>query len=442
MWGGGKWLTMDKVMPGAYHRFVSTPDGTVAVTDRGNAAIGLDLDWGVDSQIVEVEAMEFLKNSRNIFGYAYSSKELKPIREIFKKAKVLYYYRLNGGGEKATCKWADAKYTGVRGNALRVAIATALDAEGYFDVETYLDNAKIDSQRVKAVTELKDTEFVVWKRTAGTLTAEAGVSFSGGTNGTANGESHQAFLDKAERVSFHTLGCNSNDKTTMMLYDSYANRMVDEVGKLFQLVRPAKDSSGAEVKADSPNIIVVENKVLDTDAPVYASIYWVLGASAGCAVNKTLQNAVYDGEYTLDVDYTQSQLQNFILGGKFAFHEAGKQIRVLDDINSMTTVAEEGQEDFKNNQSVRVYYQQLNDINTEFNNFFQGNTPNDQDGRSAFRGRVINYLDELVKLRAIEPYDAEDVTVARGLAVKDIDLTFPSQAINAMHKLYVTVKVS
>lgn len=440
MWGGGKFLTQNKVLAGFYYRFLSASKDSIPVSDRGNCAIGLELDWGEDGKIVTVENAEFHRNAKVIFGYNYDEAELYPVREIFKNAVTLYYYRLNGGGAKATGKWGTAKYTGTRGNAIKVVVANAIDEVGKFDVETYLANAKVDAQRVTTMAELKDNAFVVWAKDA-TLEADAGTTFTGGTNGTVNGEAHQAFLDKAERVFFHALGCNSNDLVTLELYKSYTKRMCDEIGKVFQLVAPATDSAGKAWDADNYSVITVQNKVLDNGKPEYALVYWALGAHAGVAINKTLQNSVYNGELTIDTDYTQTQLENFIANGKFVFHEAGEKVRVLADINSFVTLTEEEQSEFKNNRSVRVYYQQITDIANAFNTNWQGISPNDADGRSAFRGVIIKYLEELQDKRAIQEFDPDTVVVEKGDAKGAVTVGYPTNAVDAMYQLYATITV-
>ena len=440
MWGGGKWLVQNKVLPGFYHKFLSASKTGIAISDRGRAAIGLELDWGAEGEIVAVENAAFLKDTKKIFGYSYTDEKMKPLREIFMNATVLYFYRLNGGGVKATGKWGSAKYSGTRGNDIKIVVSASVDEVGKFDVDTYLAGAKVDTQRVSAMSELVDNDYIDWKKDA-VLEADAGTSFVGGTNGTTSGDSHQAFLDKAERVPFHTLACNSNDKVTIGLYVAYTKRMCDEVGKVFQLVICGADADGGEVAPDNYNVIVVQNKVLDAGVPEYALIYWALGAHAGVAVNKTLQNKIYDGEYKVDVDYTQTDLINFVNGGKFAFHEAGEKVRVLADINSFVTLTEEEQGEFRNNQSVRVFYQQVTDLSAAFNKNYQGITPNDQDGRSAFRGAVIKYLETLQDIRAIQEFDPDTVVVEKGEAKGTVMLSYPTNAVNAMYQLYATITV-
>ena len=107
--GGGTFLTQNKILPGAYINFVSVAKASATLSDRGIATIPLDMDWGPENQVVTVELADFLKNSQKIFGYAYTAEKLKPMREIFKHAKTVYFFRLNASGVKAANTFATAK---------------------------------------------------------------------------------------------------------------------------------------------------------------------------------------------------------------------------------------------------------------------------------------------------------------------------------------------
>lgn len=99
--GGGTFLTQNKILPGAYINFISVANASATLSDRGIATIPLDMNWGPENQVMTVELADFLKNSQKIFGYAYTADELKPMREIFKHAKTVYFFRLNASGVKA-----------------------------------------------------------------------------------------------------------------------------------------------------------------------------------------------------------------------------------------------------------------------------------------------------------------------------------------------------
>ena len=86
------------------------------------------------------------------------------MRDLFKNLKTGYFYRLANGAEKATCDLAKAKYAGVRGNDITVAVEANPDEEGSFIVYTYLDvdgvKTLMDQQAVTAKAELVNNDLV------------------------------------------------------------------------------------------------------------------------------------------------------------------------------------------------------------------------------------------------------------------------------------------
>ena len=44
--GGGTWITQNKVLPGAYINVVSAGIASAALSDRGIATMPVELDWG------------------------------------------------------------------------------------------------------------------------------------------------------------------------------------------------------------------------------------------------------------------------------------------------------------------------------------------------------------------------------------------------------------
>lgn len=61
--GGGTFVTQNKVLPGTYINFVSAARASATLSDRGIAALALELDWGVDDAVFTVTSEEFQKNS-------------------------------------------------------------------------------------------------------------------------------------------------------------------------------------------------------------------------------------------------------------------------------------------------------------------------------------------------------------------------------------------
>lgn len=432
--GGGSFVTQNKELPGAYINFISAASANAALSERGIATMPLELDWGVEGEVFKVTNEEFRENSSEIFGYEYGHKKLKGLRDLFLNTKVLYAYRLNGNGVKASNAYATALYSGIRGNDLKIIIQQNADDESLFDVKTVLGTKTVDEQTVSKMEELTENKYVSWKSDA-TLELTASTPLQGGTNADITGTAYQEYIDKIESYTYNTMGVMVTDKTTKELFTSFLKRMREEIGAKFQLVL-------YNHTADYYGVINVKNKVTDTDCNEASLVYWVTGASAGCEVNKSNQNKKYDGEFSVDVNYTQIELKKSIKSGEFMFHKVNSDIRVLEDINSMTTVSDTVGDIFKENQTIRVIDQIANDIAVLFNTKYLGVVPNDAAGRVSLWSDIVQHHEQLQEIRAIENFSDSDVTVEQGNTKKSVVVTDFITVVNAMSKLYMTVTVS
>ena len=434
MLGGGNFVVQNKVLPGAYMNFVSTKSASATISDRGVATMPLELDWGVEGEVFEVSASDFLKNSLKIFGYAYDHEKLKGLRDLFKNITTLYAYRLNStGAVKASNDFATAVHGGVRGNDLKIVVQKNVDKDTLFDVKTVIGTTIVDTQTVASASELVANDFVTFQSEA-QLSVTAGVALAGGMNGTADGTAHQTYLDKIESYSFNVMGIVTTEETIKSLYVNFCTRMRDEIGAKFQLVVYNK-------AADYEGVINVKNKVTDAGWSEACLVYWVTGVEAGCAINKSTLNRKYDGEFTIGIDYTQKELENAIINGEFAFHKVGSDIRVLEDINSLVTTTDTKGDIFKDNQTIRVIDQIANDIAVLFNTKYIGAVPNDASGRISFWTDVVKHHNELQSIRAIENFSDADVTVEQGSDKKSIVVNDAVTPIGTMAKLYMTTVV-
>ena len=433
--GGGTFLTQNKVLPGAYINFISVATASANMSDRGYAAMGLELDWGQEGKIFEVTNGDFQKNSMKIFGHSYADDAMKGLRDLFKNVTTLFAYRLNGGGAKAANTFATALYSGTRGNDIKIAVQANVDDNSKFDVQTWLDGVLMDTQTVAKAAELVANDYVAFKTDA-SLTVTAATALTGGTNGTSNAAAHQAFLDKVESYpAINAIGYVGTETAVKSLYAAFAKRMRDEVGVKFQAVI-------YQQPADYEGVINVKNKVLDEGADEASMVYWTLGVAAGTAVNASATNKIYDGEFTVDVDYTQAQLESAIKAGEFTFHQVGSDVRVLSDINSLVTTTANKGDIFKDNQTIRVCDQIATDIANLFVTKYLGVVPNDASGRTSLWADIVKHHEDLQNIRAIENFTDEDVTVAQGDTKKSVVVTDNITVVNTMEKLYMTVYVA
>lgn len=430
--GGGTFTAQDKVLPGFYMSVISATRAPSMLSERGVAAIPVILDWGVEGEIFEVKTDRLQKESINIFGYDLTHEKLKGLRELLNNVKTTYLYRLNKG-EKAKNEMATAKYSGVRGNDIKIVVATNIDDVAKFDVTTLLDNTKVNTQSVASMSELKNNDFVDWIDSA-TLELTAGMPLTGGTNGTITGGEYQDFLDKIESYSFNTLGCLSTEKEIQDLFIAFTKRLREEVGAKFQTVvykRPDVNFEG---------IISVENKVVD--GLESSLVYWITGITAGCPINKSNTNRKYDGEFEVDTNYTQTQLADSLFEGKFILHKQNNEVYTLRDINTFRTFAEHKGEAFAENQTIRVVDQIAIDIGSIFSKKYIGKIKNNDSGRVSLWGDIVSHHNELQAMGAIDEFKSEDVIVAQGDDKRNIAITDSITLVGFAEKLYMTVVIN
>lgn len=430
--GGGTFVTVgEKTMPGSYINFVSASRANFALSERGYVAIPLELDWGEEQKVVTLSLDDFRNNSLTVFGYNFSDDAMKPLREIFRHAQTVYFYRL-GTGTKAASTMATAKYAGTRGNKIKIVTTAIISGEtttGY-TVKTFLDDILVDSQEVSGSTATTDdlaaNDFVVWidevSLSAGT------VNLSGGANATITSGNYSSFLAAIEPYSFNVIGYAGTDSAIKALFAAFTQRLRDSLGIKFQCVLYQYETANYE------GVVSVEN---NADA-----VYWTVGALAGCPVNKSVTNAKYDGEYEISTNYTQEQLETALKSGKFVFHKVGDDVRVLEDINTLTTFTEEKSEDFKENQTIRVIDQIGNDIAAIFNTRFLGIIPNDNSGRAALWNEIVKHHSNLQAIGAIENFSGDNVTVQEGNTKRSVVVNDVITPINCMTQLYMTCKIS
>lgn len=435
--GGGTFVTVgEKKLPGSYINFISVSRANVTISERGYVAMPLLLDWGAEESVTKITAEEFQNNSLKIFGHGYTEDAVKPIREIFKHARTLYFYRL-GNGVKATSNLATAKYAGTRGNNLKVVVTANIVGEtttGY-TVKTLLDDILVDTQEASGASATTDdliaNDFVDWQEEVSLSSGT--INFTGGTNATVTSSDYSDFLNAIEPYAFNVIGYPGTETTIKVLFATFTQRMRDNLGIKFQCVLHQYTTANYE------GVISVENTpVTGNNADL---VYWVAGAEAGCEINKSNTNTEYDGEYEPNVSYTQAQLEDALDAGKFIFHKVGEEVRVLEDINTLTTFTDEKNDDFKYNQTIRVIDQIGNDIAVIFNTRFLGKIPNDDSGRASLWNELVKYHQNLQDIRAIENFSSDQITVKQGNTKKSVVVDDIITPTNCMTQLYMTCKI-
>lgn len=238
-----------------------------------------------------------------------------------------------------------------------------------------------------------------------------------------------------EAYEFNVLCAYTNVAEDVTTYVNAVKNWRDTMGKKCQVV--VYNQSNPDHEA----VINVVSTIADEGAPDYALVAWVAGAEAGCNVNSSCTNQLYDGEYTIITNKSQAELEDCITSGQIVFHLVYGDVRLLEDINSLKTVTVDKGDDFKNNQTIRVIDQIANDIAKLFNTKYLGRIPNNASGRVSLWGDIVAHHRSLESINAIENFDATQLRVEQGASKKSVVVTDVIQVANCMTQLYMTVIV-
>jgi hypothetical protein len=250
----------------------------------------------------------------------------------------------------------------------------------------------------------------------------------------ANGEVEDAII-ALEPYEFNVLCAYTETAEDVKAYIDAVKEWRDQMGKKCQVV------VYNQTKPDYEGVINVASTVSDDGANDYALVAWVAGAEAGCAINKSCTNMVYDGEYTIVANKRRTELEGYITNGQIAFHLVYGEVRLLEDINSLTTFTDEKGEDFKYNQTIRVIDQIANDIAKLFSVKYAGRIPNNKAGRDSLWGDIVAHHRNLEAVQAIEHFDSALLKVEQGATKKSVVVNDAITVINSMAQLYMTVVI-
>lgn len=140
--------------------------------------------------------------------------------------------------------------------------------------------------------------------------------------------------------------------------------------------------------------------------------------------------------WTTDEYAKQIQTGNFVL-----FAEDGV-VKVMQDINTLTTYTQDIGEIYRYNRTMRLCNTIANDIFKQFSASFIGQVNNNEQGRARFQAAIVGYLQQIQDNQGIQNFTPEDVEVLPGTAIDAIVVNVAIQAVGSVEKIYMTVEVS
>lgn len=443
---GGTWTAQNKIRPGVYIRFRSEQDVGFTVGGRGTVAICEPLSWGPVGVVTELTAGQ---DPTAVIGYPLTSPQARFLQQIFRgtnrssgASRVLLYRPTGTSSAEATASLtpltATAKYPGVRGNDITVAVVAIPDEEGSFYVNTIVDGAIVDQQVAETVEDLAANDWVTWSGT-GALAASAGTPLAGGLDGTVAAAAYTNFLTAIEPYRFDILIYDGTDATTLSAMQSFVQRMCEDNGQYCQLV------ASFTTPPDSRYVIDVQSGAQLADGTTLTKqqlCWWAGGVQAGAQANESLTYATHPDAVAPVPVMTNAQVEAALTAGQLVLTSDFDVVHIEQDINSLTTYTVDIGEVFRKNRTMRVCNTIANDIYQQFSVNYLGVINNNETGRGLFKQAVVKYLSDLQAQEAIQNFSADDVEVLAGDDIDSIVVNLAIQVVDSIEKIYMTVTVS
>ena len=440
MAGGTFDKSVGKVRPGTYINFEASNQSTLGSSDRGTVLIPLiNHSYGPEKEFITI-SNESVDSAIDKLGYSVYDDDpsMLLIREAFKNASTVIVY-IAKAGTKATGTGgglsAQAKYGGSRGNALSYSVAA--NPVAGFDVSVYLDGSTVEAfEGVTNVSALVDSKYITFTASEGTsLEAVAGVSLTGGTDGTAANSDIAAFLDDMESVNFNTLAFPVTEESLLAACVTKIKYLRENVGRGVKAVVP-------DYKADYEGIINVTNSVIIngvtlSDAQATA---WVAGADASASNVQSNTHKIYVGAESVANAKTHEQAVAAIQNGEFFFsYSENGDVVVEYDINSLTSFTDRKDKSYSKNRVLRVFDSFAESIRL---NFPPNKYSNNENGWDIMDGMGRSILKQFFDAGAIRNVDYDsDFAVVRGESKGDSTyFNVGLQPVDSAEKLYFTVK--
>ena len=440
MAGGTFDKSVGKVRPGTYINFEASNQSTLGSSDRGTVLIPLiNHSYGPEKEFITI-SNESVDSAIDKLGYSVYDDDpsMLLIREAFKNASTVIVY-IAKAGTKATGTGgglsAQAKYGGSRGNALSYSVAA--NPVAGFDVSVYLDGSTVEAfEGVTNVSALVDSKYITFTASEGTsLEAVAGVSLTGGTDGTAANSDIAAFLDDMESVNFNALAFPVTEESLLAACVTKIKYLRENVGRGVKAVVP-------DYKADYEGIINVTNSVIIngvtlSDAQATA---WVAGADASASNVQSNTHKIYVGAESVANAKTHEQAVAAIQNGEFFFsYSENGDVIVEYDINSLTSFTDRKDKSYSKNRVLRVFDSFAESIRL---NFPPNKYSNNENGWDIMDGMGRSILKQFFDAGAIRNVDYDsDFAVVRGESKGDSTyFNVGLQPVDSAEKLYFTVK--
>lgn len=444
---GGTWAAQNKIRPGAYINFVyRAKNGSLTVGERGTIAVATDLPWGPDGEIIPVTSEDMLdgKSQAKVGFTAYDGDISLPLRLAFASATKALVFKSNRGGQKAkiadetTGYTIEAKYPGVVGNTITVSVEKDTPTAGDFQVNVFINIIKKESFVVKTADALSEIDSNWVKISGKSLVVTSGLTLSGGTNGTSLTD-YTDFFEALKYKTFQAVAINSEDTSVATALAAWTKVQRETKGKKFVSVVLNKPDFDYEGVISVNQGFKSKN---ETITPVLFAIY-IASLSAGACVNESLTCRLINDAVEIINPVDEDEIDKALQSGRLilTYRQDGKVV-IEKDINTLHTFTDDRGYPFSKNRVMRCLDEIGNSVALKFNQNYAGKVDNNNIGRNQFKSEIVNFMDVLQNMGAIQNFEAADVTVLPGNDIDSVVVDLNIEPVDAMEKLYMTVYVS
>ena len=233
---GGTWIDQNKVRPGVYINYKSSPQALSTMGERGTVAIARQLSWGEVGKLI---AIEDPSDCATKLGYSSTADEMLFIRQILlgsnrtNGAKKVLVWRLDcAGASKASALLgtetgaakAEARYVGTRGNDISIVVTAVNNSESNpvgYTIQTLLAGKVVESVTVKSDAtgnQIESNSYVVF---SGGAIKDGTYPLRGGNDGNVNKDATAASVSKTKDMFTTTVTCLQKGE--------FGNRLTAEV---------------------------------------------------------------------------------------------------------------------------------------------------------------------------------------------------------------------
>lgn len=227
--------------------------------------------------------------------------------------------------------------------------------------------------------------------------------------------------------------------TAQQTIASWIKSMQDDEGKNVTAVLP-NYAADTEYIIDNPQGTVLSD---GSSLTAYETAAWIGGITAGASITKSNTAQKFVGAIDVVPRMTRSEQEAAIKAGKFLLDvDRSQNVTVVADINSLTTTTQTKGDIMKQNRSVRTACGIRSDIQSVWDANIKGKYDNNADGRSIFKGMLVEYFTDLERRGAIQNFDSGNITVEAGTAINAVLVNCAVQLVGSMELAYINVNLS